>query len=241
MWTVLITSLREDLMSDAATKLNELTKKHGAKKEFWDENLKFRYQKKSLSEFTASIFDLPYVEFPDAALTSEPKYLQWCSKMSRGVMPNVRGKKFIDYIRERLAEAEEEDIPPNMEEGIEAGVVILTLLKNAIRNCRDFDQPQDELELKPGEWLFIETAEDSRCGEEVYIKLEGLMAKVSGQVAMGNTETKLTRKDVSKWLLVHGRQCGRTATVNRRRSAYVLPLGIVEIHEVFASRGSYGP
>jgi hypothetical protein len=41
-------------MSDSTNKLNEFAKMHGAKKEFWDEDLKFKYQSKSLREYTAT-------------------------------------------------------------------------------------------------------------------------------------------------------------------------------------------
>src|SRR5262249_31346576 len=105
-----------------------------------------------------------------------------------------------------------------------------------IQNARNFDQPQDEDELIPGEWLFVETAEDSQCGPEVYIKFEGLKACILDQVALGNTETKLTRKEVVRWLLDHGRHCGKDATVNRRRCAYTLPYSLVDSFEMFYLR-----
>jgi hypothetical protein len=221
-------------MSD--TPYNEYAKKHGAKKEFWDENLKFRYQNKSLREYSASIYGLPYQEFPVAAFTSEAIYLQWCVQVS-GMMPESRGTKgFKPFMRERLADAEEQEILPNMEEGVEVGVVILTILKSASKHCRNFDFDQHNDELEPGEWLFLETTEDSKCGPELFIKYEGLKAKIIDQVAMGNTETKMQRKEVVKWLLAHGRHCGRDASVNRQRSAYVLPYDLVEKFEVFNLR-----
>jgi hypothetical protein len=148
---------------------------------------------------------------------------------------------FHQFIQDRLAEAEEEEIPPNMEEGVEVGVVVLTILKSKIRNCRNFDVPLKEDfsdELEPGEWVFIETAEDSKCGLEVFIKYEGLKACIQDQVAFGNTETKMARREVVAWLMAHGRHYGKDATINRRRCAYVLPFSLVEGFEVFALRQS---
>jgi hypothetical protein len=231
-------------VSGSGDRYNEFAKKHGAKKEVWDEDLKFKYQNKSLREYRASIYTLAYQEFPVTAFTSEAVYLQWCIQVS-GMMPPSRGRDFKEYMRQRLAEAEEEEIPPNMEEGIEVGVVILTILKNAIRNIRDFDYQgngeEGEDKLRPGEWLFAETAEDSRCGKELFIKYEGLKARVLHEVVNGSTETKLTRREVVKWLRAHGRCYGRDATVNRRRSAYVLPYDMVEKFEVFALRAMSNP
>jgi hypothetical protein len=60
-------------MSDS-DRLNEFAKKHGARKELWDENLKFKYQNKSLREYTASIYGLPYQPFPVKAFTSQAVY-----------------------------------------------------------------------------------------------------------------------------------------------------------------------
>jgi hypothetical protein len=148
-----------------------------------------------------------------------------------------RGRgKFKPFIVERLAEATEEEIPPNTEEGIEVGVVVLTLLKNAIRNCRNFDLPGEEDELQPGEWVFLETSAESKCGQEVYIKYEGLKAKIIDQIAMGATETKMTRKEVINWLRAHGRYYNREASVNRHRCAYVWPMELVEKFEVYSLR-----
>src|ERR1700733_5111656 len=101
-------------MSDKTDRLNEFAKKHGAKKEVYDEDLKFKYQNKSIREYTASIYGLPYREFPATAFTSERIYLQWCVQVS-GMMPDKRTTLFHQFIQDRLAEAEEEEIPPNME------------------------------------------------------------------------------------------------------------------------------
>jgi hypothetical protein len=228
-------------MNDSANRYNEFAKKHGAKKEIWDEDLKFRYQNKSLREYKASIYGLPHQEFPVAAFTSEAIYLQWCVQVA-GMMPFKRKSEFSEFMREHLLEAEEEEIPPNMEEGVEVGVVVLTLIKNACRNARNFDLPGGEEDcdesdkLQPGEWLFLETAEDSKCGLEVFVKYEGLKARILDQIAMGATETKLTRKDVVKWLLAHGRYCNKDASINRRRCAYVLPYELVENFQIFSLR-----
>src|SRR4051812_43447956 len=100
------------MMNDPENKYNEFAKQHGAKKEFWDENLKFKYQNKSLREYTASIYGLKYQRFPEGAFTSEAKYLQWCVQVS-GMIPLKRGREFVQYMRERLIDAEEEEIPPN--------------------------------------------------------------------------------------------------------------------------------
>ena len=212
---------------------NEFMKEHGAKREFWDENLKFKYYKKTFREYWGSVYGLPHQPFPDAALTCEPKYQQWCVGIS-GYMPVDRGKNFKTFIRERLAEAEEQEIPPSLEDGVEIEVVVLNILKNALRSARNFDDPQESDELRPGEGIFTEAAEDSKCGREVYIKFEWLKARVLHEVSVGNTETKLTRAMVIAWLEAHGRHCSRNATVNRRRSAYVLPYSLVAEHQVFA-------
>jgi hypothetical protein len=214
---------------------NEFAKKHGARKEVWDEGLKLKYQNKSVREYTASIYGLPYQPFPPEAFTSEAVYLRWCA-LTAQMMPNKRGREFHQYMQEHLSEAEEEEIPPDTEEGVEVGVVFLTILKNKIRNVRNFDLPQEEDELKPGEWVFLETSVESRVGLEVYIKFQGLMSRVLDQIAMGSTETKITRKEVVKWLRANGRWCSREASVNRWRCAYTLPYSLVESFEIFALR-----
>jgi hypothetical protein len=139
-------------------------------------------------------------------------------------------------MQERLADAEEEEIPPNLEEGVEVGVVVLTILKNRLRNVRDFDFEQEKDELEPGEWLFVETVSDSRCGKEVFIKYKGLKACILHEVANGNTETKIARKEVVAWLKAHGRYYNGSATINRLRCAYVLPYDFVDTYQVFALR-----
>jgi hypothetical protein len=85
-------------MDDTPSKYNEFAKKHGVKKELWDENLKFRYQNKSAREYTASIYGLPYREFPEEGFTSEPACLRWCIKIS-GMMPPDRGRGFKQFMR----------------------------------------------------------------------------------------------------------------------------------------------
>src|SRR5262249_55579800 len=151
-----------------------------------------------------------------------------------------RQKAFAEFIRDRLVDAEEVAIPPNLEEGVEVGVVVLTILKHAIQICRNFDKPKgeddDSDELKPGEWIFLETAEDSKVGLEVYVKYEGLKARILDQMAFGNTETKITRKEVVRWLLDRGRYHDKNASVNRRRCAYVLPYDLVQSFEIFRLR-----
>lgn len=218
---------------------NEYAKTHGIKKEFWEEGLQFRYQNKSLREYSASIYGLAFQAFPVTAFTSEAVYLQWCIQVS-GMMPLSRGKEFKQYMRDRLAEAVEEEIPPNTEEGIEVGIVVLRMLYNEIKRCRNFDEEQENVQLEPGEWIFLETVEEAR-GLEVFIKYEGLGAKIMHEVSVGNTETKLARKDVVKWMLAHGRYYNRMASVNRRRSAYVLPIDLVKNFEVFAPRSMSMP
>jgi hypothetical protein len=221
-------------MSDS-DRINEFMREHGAKREFYDEGLKFRYKNKDLHEFTASIYGLDYREFPPKALISEPAYLQWCAQISN-MIPTKRGKDFLQYIRDRLTEAEEEEIPPNMEEGAEVENLLLCILKNQMWNARNFDKEQENQELISGEWMFMETADDSKCGLEVYIKLNGFMAGVTYQKANGNTETKLTRKEVVAWLRAHGRCLNREATVNRRRSAYVLPYEFLKNASIFSMK-----
>jgi hypothetical protein len=220
---------------------NEFAKAHGARREVFDEDLKFRYQKKSLSVYTASIYGLPFVEFPVAAFTSEAAYLQWCIQVAN-MMPLERGSKaHKQFIRDRLAEAEEVEIPPNMEEGVEAGRVVLHILKNSVRNCRDFDykNPDPEVymdpELNVEEWVFLETVNGVK---EVFIKFEGLMARILDAIAIGSTETKITRKDLGAWLKANGRHYNKYASPNRHRCAYVLPLELVEKYEKFRLRES---
>ena len=49
------------------------------------------------------------------------------------------------------------------------------------------------------------------------------------------TETKLTRKDVVKWLVANGRHCSKTSiSVLTPMSAYVLPFDLVNSFEVFS-------
>ena len=55
-------------------------------------------------------------------------------------LPSRGREKFKQFIVERLAEAVEEEILPSTEEGIEVGIVVLTILHNEIKRCRNFDQ-----------------------------------------------------------------------------------------------------
>ncbi len=50
-------------------------------KEFYDEDLKFRYQNNQ-PEYSASIYGLPYQEFPVTAFTNEATYQQWCIQVA---------------------------------------------------------------------------------------------------------------------------------------------------------------
>jgi hypothetical protein len=131
-----------------------------------------------------------------------------------------------------------EEIPPNTEEGAEVAAVVLTILKNGIRNCRNFDYEQEIQELGPGEWIFVETAEESKCGQEVYIKYEGLKARIINQMGDGGTEMRFTRKQITKWLRETGRYYNVNASVNRRRCAYILPYNLVDKHQVFSYRNT---
>jgi hypothetical protein len=221
-------------MNDS-NKFNQFAQQHGAKREVWDENLKFKYQSKSLRVYKASVYGSDFLDFPPKALTSEVQYQQWCALVA-GMMPPKRGRDFLNFMNNRLLDAEEEAIPPNTEEGVEVARVVLTILKNKCRNCRDFDCEQEEWGLIPGEWVFVETAKDSSCGKEVFIRFEGLMACVLDEVAMGCTETKMTRKEIVDWLLAHGRHLGRDASPNRVRSAYAIPFSLVEGFQIFALR-----
>jgi hypothetical protein len=225
------------------TNFNEFAKAHGAKLDVFHEDRKFRYQNKSLRYYTASIFGLPFVDFPVAAFTNQRSYQQWCVQVC-GVMPSGRkAAEFEQYIQARLAEAEEVEIPPDMEEGSEVGAVILNIVKNYTHNCRDFDIKGDDPEgsdaddrLFSGEWLFVETIEGSKCGKEVFIRVRGLMAKITWENSNGNTPSKITQKEVTDWLKGHGRYYDREASKNRYRSAYVLPLKMVLEHEIFPLR-----
>jgi hypothetical protein len=218
---------------------NDFAKKHGARKEVWDEGLRLWYKSKSLREYRASVYGLPPQDFPVTGFTREANYLQWCLQVS-GVMPDKRGQNFHQFMQRCLSEAEEEPIPPSTEEGIEVGVIILTVLKNNVGNSRDFDKPQpDDVGgdmLQPGEWLYTETVAESKCGKEVFIKYEGLRSKLMHLVAIGATETKITRKQATDWLQANGRYYDRESSPNRRRCAYVIPLELVEKFEVFAYR-----
>ena len=56
--------------------------KHGAKKEFYDEGHKVPLSRnKSKREYSASIYGLPYQEFPVTAFTNEATYQQWCIRI----------------------------------------------------------------------------------------------------------------------------------------------------------------
>lgn len=226
-------------MSDQDNKFNEFAKKHGAKKEVWDENLMFKYQNRSLREYTASIYGMPFLEFPEEAFTSEPVYLRWCIKVS-GMMPPDRKGQFKQFMRERLIDAEEEDIPPDTEEGAEIRAIVLTILKKELNGrCRDFDQPQENQELEPGEWVFCETVMESKCGAELFIKYEGLKARITHFIALNSLEIRPNRREVTKWLRANGRYYDKKASVNRHRCAYVLPYEMVETHKVFDYRGNF--
>ena len=90
--------------------------------------------------------------------------------------------------------------------------MILNIVKNYTHNCRDFDIKGDDPEasdaddkLFSGEWIFVETIEGSKCGKEVFIRVRGLMAKITWENANGNTPSKITQKEVTDWLKGHGR------------------------------------
>jgi hypothetical protein len=54
--------------------VSDFITQHGGKTEIYHENLKFQYQKKPLRYYTASIYGLPFVDFPVTAFTSERSY-----------------------------------------------------------------------------------------------------------------------------------------------------------------------
>jgi hypothetical protein len=88
-------------------------------------------------------------------------------------------------------------------------------------------------ELNVGEWIFLETVSGVK---EVFIKFEGLMARILDAIAIGSAETKITRKDLGAWLEANGRHYNKHASPNRHRCAYVLPLELVEKYEKFRLR-----
>jgi len=232
-------------MNDNVKKFNDFAQKHGAKKEVWDENLQFRYQNKTMREYSASIFGLPYEDYPLAGFTSETVYLQWCARIA-GVMPERRKNKFHEYMQERLSEAEEIEILPGLERGaiikeeVSAYVQNLLLLiddadtnKHGVKVKRgshvaDFDEPtQDKGSTKRYD-LFLETRADTGFGERaVFIRIKPLMHWITERNRNGITEAKLERDAICKWLEMNGKHYPRNATVNRLQSAYALRLSFV--------------
>jgi hypothetical protein len=228
---------------DDTINFNDFAKKHGAKKEVWDEDLKFQYQLKSMREYSASIFGSQYLEFPVSAFTSEAVYLQWCVGVS-GVMPNKRGREFHKYIQERLEQAVEEEIPPGLEEGAIIKETILSRIrfklyggvhdekeakeKGLTRSLKDADDPEQLKHLSDREYMWVETREDTGFGEKaVFLRIEPLMDGITELTRNGLMEEKLSRKSIVKWLKVNGKHYNRESSPNRVKSVYALPLSFV--------------
>ena len=100
---------------------------------------------------------------------------------------------------------------------------------------------------RTGEWISLETAEDSRCGLEVFIKYEGLNGKICPSSCDGSHGNEVATKGSGEVVVGPRTILNRTASVNRRRSAYVLPFELVDKFEVFPLRSmsmpvrTYGP
>jgi hypothetical protein len=242
-------------MNDNVKDFNEFAKKHGARKEVWDEDLKFKYMNKSLREYIASIYGLAYQKFPIAAFTNESVYLQWCMQLS-GMMPDKRKSEFHRYMQERVAEATEAEILPGLEEGAiikqtvlhhvrsqlgievdadpERAKAILEAKKTeagkAVRTIgvRDLDDPKQPKDIGYREPMFLETRDDTGFGEKaVFIRIDPLMDWITERARHGLTEAKIDRDTVCNWLAKNGKHYPRNASPARLQSVYALRLSFV--------------
>ena len=208
---------------------NEFAKQNGASILHMDELLTLQKTTGEEVVFFGSVYESPFTEMPENALTSENEYRKWCWKTT-GIMPKKRtAAQFDDYVRPKMIEAVGREPLTGLEDGAVIADMILPVLSNKLRNgARDLDDPDQPKELDSHEWVFLETRPESKCGKEFYLKITGLAEHLSEQSRHGWTEVRFERKPVCKWLAKHGRQYGAKSSPNRVRSAYALPIPLIE-------------
>jgi len=123
-----------------------------------------------------------------------------------------------------MLDAEVRETLAGMEYGGNVDDAIEEILLRYVRNIKSVD--------KGWEWdgsvMWCETVDENR-GEEVIVRVKGLMRRINTLQSAGQTEGKIKRLDVCKRLLHYGRQvAGREASVNRLRCAYALPIEFLE-------------
>jgi hypothetical protein len=209
---------------NSAEKFNQFAQERGASTLYIDENLILQKELKEEIVFWGSAYGSAFVEMPDNALTSENEYRKWCWKTT-GMMPEKRSaKEFDKYVRPRMLDAEVRETLAGMEYGGNVDDAIEEILLRYVRNIKSVD--------KGWEWdgsvMWCETVDENR-GEEVIVRVKGLMRRINTLQSAGQTEGKIKRSDVCKRLLHYGRQvAGREASVNRLRCAYALPLEFLQ-------------
>jgi hypothetical protein len=147
-------------------------------------------------------------------------------------------------MQERLSEAEEEEIPPGLEEGAVIKETILYHIrahlygtvadekeakeKGLTRAVKDADKPEQLKVMGDREYMWVETRDDTGFGEKaVFLRIESLMAWITERTRNGYMEIKLERKVIVNWLKANGKHYNRDSTPNRLKSVYALPLSFV--------------
>jgi hypothetical protein len=209
---------------NSSEKFNQFVHQNGGSVLYLDENLVLQKEVREEIVFWGSVYQHEFVEMPDNALTSEGEYRKWCWKHT-GFMPKKRTPAvFDDYIRPKMMEAVERVSLPGTEYGVEVEDAIELATETRRLKAKDLDAGDEW----SGEWLWVETL-DERMGQEVVIRLKGLMKVLLGMESVGTTEGKIKRRDVCRCLIKYGRQvAGRDASVNRLRCAYALPIGFLD-------------
>jgi hypothetical protein len=209
---------------NSADKFNKFAQENGASVLYLDENLQLQYENREEVVFWGSVYGSDFREMPDNALTSENEYRKWCWKTTK-MMPKRRtAAVFDDYVRPRMMQASVRETLAGTEYGAEIDDAVEAVL-GFYRGCKDLD---DGGEWSKGDWIWIETLPDSKCGAEVIIKIKGLMEKINARESIGLTEGKIKRKDVCKRLVHYGRQVDdRGGSINRLRNAYALPARLL--------------
>jgi hypothetical protein len=174
--------------------------------------------------YWGSVYGGEYVEMPPEALVSESAYRKWCVRTSPMVPEKRPQSKFEAYIRVRIANAQVREVLPGTEYGIEVEETIDECTALPRRSVRDVDAGA---EWSNDIWCWIETV-DERIGQEVIIKIDGLMKIISKREYFSNTEVKVVRRMVAQRLEHYGRHLGRGESRNRLRSAYVLPIEFLD-------------
>ena len=209
----------------SAEQFNRFAKDNGANVLYLDENLVLQKEMREEIVFWGSVYGSDIVEMPDNALTSENEYRKWCWKLT-GMMPAKRSPaEFDKYIRPKMLDAVERVSLPGTEYGVEVEMAIKEATGTRRLKAKDLDAGDV---LPPDDWLWLETL-DERRGQEVIIRINGLMKILMTQEWVGNTEGKVKRRDVCKCLVRYGRQvAGRDASVNRLRCSYALPIEFLD-------------